>query len=79
VAPRDPEVLHEKNPVAIKTSDAGVRPQRLGDINASTFWLLFVLISVLVIGVTVGAAVGGLLVVGNNHPVTTVIQSLSTR
>jgi uncharacterized membrane protein YhaH (DUF805 family) len=79
VAPHDPEVLYEKNPVAIKTADAGVRLRRLGDIKASTFWLLFALISVLVIGVTVGGAVGGSLVVGKNHPVTTVIQSLSTR
>jgi hypothetical protein len=79
VAPPDPEVLHGKNPVAISPSGAGVRPRRLGDIDASTFWLLFALISVLVIGVTVGGAVGGSLVVGKNHPVTTVIQSLSTR
>jgi hypothetical protein len=79
VAPHDPEVLYGKNPVAIKTEDAGVRPRRLGDIKTTTFWLLFALISVLVIGVTVGSAVGGSLVVEKNHPVTTVIQSLSTR
>jgi len=78
VAPHDPEVLDEKDPVAIKTADAG-RRRRLGDMNASTFWPLFALISLLVIGATVGGAVGGSLVVGKNHPVTTVIQSLSTR
>ena len=47
--------------------------------KASSFWLLFGLICILVIGVTVGGAIGGSIAVSKNHHTETVTQSLMPR
>jgi hypothetical protein len=75
VASHDPEVIAKTSEAA----DAGAKPRRVGDMKASTFWLLLALISILVIGATVGGAVGGSIAAEKSHPVVTVTQGLSTR
>jgi len=47
--------------------------------KASTFWFLLGLISIIVIGVTIGGAVGGSIAARKYHPVETAIQAVSTR
>jgi len=79
IVPNDPEVLNAKNPVAIESTDAGVQTRRLGDMKASTFWFLLVLISIIVIGATIGGAVGGSIAARKYHPAETVTQAVSTR
>jgi len=79
VPSQDPEVLNPKSSLALGIMDVGVGPRRLGDMKASSFWIILCLVSVLVIGVTVGGAVGGSIAARTNHPIATVTQSPPTR
>jgi hypothetical protein len=74
----DPEVHFSKNPVTIESAEAATRTGRLGDMKASSFWLLLGLISIIVIGVTVGGAVGGGVATAKNRRAATVAQAVTT-
>jgi hypothetical protein len=66
-----PEVAHFKSleDVTPNIMEIGVGPRRLGDMKASTFWLILGLVGALVIGATIGGAVGGSMAARNNHQV----------
>ncbi|PMD33095.1 hypothetical protein L207DRAFT_535787 [Hyaloscypha variabilis F] len=70
----DPEVVPEASPSTTRRAASGIPSKRLGDMKASTFWLLFCLICVVVIGVTVGGAVGGSIAANKSHHPNTVTQ-----
>ena len=75
----DPEALPTKNPAALPIAAASTPIRRLGDMKASSFWLLLCLICIVVIGVTVGGAVGGSLAAGKKNPAETVTKTAVPR
>ncbi|PMD35004.1 hypothetical protein L207DRAFT_534262 [Hyaloscypha variabilis F] len=72
----DPEAVPTKNAATVENPAFANPARRLGEMKASSFWLLFGLICILVIGVTVGGAVGGSIAASKNHHTETVTQSL---
>ncbi|KAN0089692.1 hypothetical protein V8E51_019952 [Hyaloscypha variabilis] len=73
----DPEVVPEASPSTTRRAASGIPSKRLGDMKASTFWLLFCLICVVVIGVTVSGAVGGSIAANKSYHPNTVTQLLT--
>jgi hypothetical protein len=59
--------------------NVGVGPRRLGDMKATSFWILLCLVCALVIGASVGGAVGGSIAAGKSHQVATATPTSTTK
>jgi len=79
VPAQDPEVLNLKRADETAIMEVKVRARRLGDMKASSFWLILGLVCILVIAVTIGGAVGGSIAARKDHQGVVVQQSFSAR
>jgi hypothetical protein len=68
-------VLNTKGSSAGGIMNIGAGPRRLGDMKASSFWILLCLVCALAIGASVGGAVGGSISAGKEHQVAKATQS----
>lgn len=72
------EVGVHKNAYTVRVMDAGAGPRKLGEMTASSFWLYISIICIIVVGATVGGAVGGTMAV-KNRQVVAASKGINTR